>query len=431
MRPHSASAEFGTAPLRYAKPPLRVPELRSRPSRRVSTANPGGADLVFYSNGSLLINTIESTLSGDRIFTGNQPDDFALVGLLRGARSACLLGVGYGGSIRAMLAGNPALNLALVDNDDVLLNFTGQIFQRNFPGLNFTTEVADAWDHLRDRKAAYDVICVDLYSLAGYPEFVFHGGFWEDVRSALAPGGHVVANAWGLPEQLRPLTPRLPSTEWHARCWAPGPTSTTYHADATSLLLRQRLRPLTSGRMVDVAPDRLSHEDFLTLGLQRVRFGRAPVLRPGDLSEGTLPQRDRRDIDAEMAVRWPEMVADVTKGSEPAAGDLQTVLSDRDLATAATRQLLAAGSPTASFIPCIAGATAQLGELRMSWYGDWICDEGPELKALAPDWYYLSGLWQALCMARTPLGAKWPWESRLFDGIFGELLDDGDARGRD
>ncbi|WP_329314391.1 spermidine synthase [Streptomyces sp. NBC_01262] len=386
---------------------------------------------MFYSNGSLLINTIESTLSGDRIFTGNQPDDFALVGLLRGARSACLLGVGYGGSIRAMLAGNPALNLALVDNDDVLLNFTGQIFQRNFPGLNFTTEVADAWDHLRDRKAAYDVICVDLYSLAGYPEFVFHGGFWEDVRSALAPGGHVVANAWGLPEQLRPLTPPSPQ-HGMARAMLGAWTDLNYLPCRRNLtFVAPALAPTDLRPAVDVAPDRLSHEDFLTLGLQRVRFGRAPVLRPGDLSEGTLPQRDRRDIDAEMAVRWPEMVADVTKGSEPAAGDLQTVLSDRDLATAATRQLLAAGSPTASFIPCIAGATAQLGELRMSWYGDWICDEGPELKALAPDWYYLSGLWQALCMARTPLGAKWPWESRLFDGIFGELLDDGDARGRD
>ncbi|MGW2631510.1 spermidine synthase [Streptomyces chattanoogensis] len=384
-------------------------------------------DRSFYSRSSLIINTIESTISGDRVFTGNQPDDFALAGLLRNTKTACLLGVGYGGAVRAMLAGDPSIELTLVDNDAALIEFTGNLFARSFPGVAFTSETADAGSHLREHPGCYDVICVDLYSAVGYPRMVLDVGFWHDVREALTENGRVVVNAWGLPEQLSPLAPPSPQhavaqamlAVWQDLSHLPCRRNTTFVAPA---LTPADLRP-----PVDDASTRLSYEDHLTLGLIRLRGASAPVLLRGGIGDAGQPApTSRRAIDAEMHARWPGLVEAVT-GRAEASADFRAALSERKLTDAATERLLLEGSPAASFAPCIASAKAQLGELSMAWYGEWLCDEWFRLKALDPDWFRMSALWQAVCMARTPLGAVWPWEARLYDMLSAELLDAGFA----
>lgn len=76
---------------------------------------------------------------------------------------------------------------------------TRAIFSRCFPRIGFEAVVGDAAHFTELGIGKFDAICIDLYDAAGYPRFVFTEEFWLRIRSALAPDGVVLVNAWGLP----------------------------------------------------------------------------------------------------------------------------------------------------------------------------------------------------------------------------------------
>lgn len=164
--------------------------------------------LELYSKNSLLLQTIESLITHDRIFVGNQTDDFSIAGVLKGSNRVLLLGLGYGGAIRPILAGNNNIQITAVDMNPKSLNACSLILEEFFPNitkqLNYVLDDAD--NFLRNYTGlSFDTVCIDLYTDTGYPSIVFNGEFWSNIKKILSENGTVLFNSWGLPQQLEPL----------------------------------------------------------------------------------------------------------------------------------------------------------------------------------------------------------------------------------
>ncbi len=114
-----------------------------------------------------------------------------------------MLGLGLGGSIRSILAANPAASITALDFSSDTTRLCTALHANYFPEVRFETIVADARRFTEHVEGAFDAICIDLYDDLGYPEFVFSVDFWAQVASVSSPvDGVVMTNAWGLPTHL-------------------------------------------------------------------------------------------------------------------------------------------------------------------------------------------------------------------------------------
>ncbi|WP_030543311.1 spermidine synthase [Streptomyces albus] len=379
----------------------------------------------MYSASPLLLSTSATLLAGDRVFVGNQPDDFAVGPLAGPADTVCVLGLGYGGSLRPLLAASPASRITAVDLDPDMVTVTRALFRQHFPGTDFRTQVADASVFLEGSER-YDLVVIDIYAGESYPDFVLTEPFWRGVRGAVAPGGTALLNAWGLPEHLRPLTPPSPqhllagllTPLWpHATYLSCRRNMTVVLRDTREDDPAETLRGAEAGRGT-----RLSPVDEAVLALQRLRLVRAADFRvPADAPAGDTGRavpRTPEQLDAEMARRWPEMLAEVRAHADAAGADASVVGSRefyrrREVAVPTTLELARHGHPAAALLPNVAAALTFGGDTSLGWYGDWIADEAESLAAEYPEWLTRTALAQALAMAANPLVPEWPWTDRL------------------
>ncbi|MGO0714191.1 hypothetical protein P5641_03825 [Bacillus subtilis] len=120
----------------------------------------------LYSENQLHIHTIDSLITHDRVFVGNQTDDFAVAKVLQNSQRILLLGVGYGGALRPLLIGNSSVEITAVDLNPRSIKISTLIFDEYFPALsrkiNFIHK--DALEYLKEfRDTPFDAICIDLY----------------------------------------------------------------------------------------------------------------------------------------------------------------------------------------------------------------------------------------------------------------------------
>lgn len=163
---------------------------------------------LLYSNRLQEFSSLESKLRGDQIFSGDQPDDFAIAGLMGESPKILMLGAGVGSGIRGIIAANPSSAVTAVDNSAGQIAVLKSVFSEYFPEIEFNTVHADAQNLSKTTlpKNQFDVVCVDLYAGSDYAEFVTSDYWWNTIRdSYLAPQGKVVANSWGLPTHMNPL----------------------------------------------------------------------------------------------------------------------------------------------------------------------------------------------------------------------------------
>lgn len=364
---------------------------------------------MLYSETRLLVDSADSLVASDRVFVGNQPDDFALAGLLTPAAKPriCLLGLGFGGAIRPILAAAPTADLVAVDLSVDAVQACRAIFSRHFPGIRFEALAADAARFSELGIGAVDAVCVDLYDESGYPAFVFAQEFWLQLRPALSPGAVVLINAWGLPEHLH---------------WSAGPSAqsrltrviSSVFPEIAYLPYRRNITIVAAVTKPGIAargpaPGELTAVDEAILRLLPARARRsAPLPEVGsgsDQAAGT-----RAEIDAEMRRRWPGLVECLTQsvaGSTRASQRptvLRELLSRPDLAKSVTRELLAQGRPEADFVPVALAAEVFATGQVPSWYLDWVCEDFDEVHAHDPRWAVNVFLWQALAMLANPFG---------------------------
>ncbi|MEU9091587.1 hypothetical protein [Streptomyces sp. NPDC048428] len=381
----------------------------------------------MYGATPLLLSTSATLLAGDRVFVGNQPDDFAVGPLSGPADEVCVLGLGYGGSLRPLLTASPTSRVTAVDLDPDMVTVTRALFQQHFPQAEFRTEVADAATFL-DGGRRYDLLLIDVYAGESYPSFVLDAAFWRCVRGAVTAGGTVLLNAWGLPSHLDPFSPPSPQHTLAALLAPLWPQARYLPCRRNMTVVLRDTWPDPETGFPPLAADldeRLTPADAAILRMQRLRLHRAEPFRvpaggladPADsVDVPTTPDQ----LDAEMARRWPAML-DAVRAHADAAGVDASVVGTRafydrpDIAVPATLELARRGHPAAALLPNVAASLTFAGDTSLGWYGEWMADEAEKLAAELPDWLVRIALPQALAMAANPLVPAWPWTATLLE----------------
>ncbi|WP_164540986.1 spermidine synthase [Streptomyces abyssomicinicus] len=384
----------------------------------------------MYSTTPLLLSTSATLLSGDRVFVGNQPDDFAIGPLAGPADRICVLGLGYGGSLRPLRATAPGSAITAVDLDPDMAGVTGALFRQHFPAVGFDAVVADAAAFL-DGSGRYDLVVIDVYAGESYPAFILQEPFWQRVRRALAPGGTALLNAWGLPAHLEPLLPPSPQHRL-ASLLAP------LWPDARYLSCRRNMTvvlrdasdaappPQAPSASPSASADGLTPTDQAVLALQRLRLAhaeefRVPAGSPAPTGTEDVPVTPEQ-LDAEMARRWPAMLAEVRTHAE-AVGVDTSVIGTRefytrpDVAVPVTLELARRGRPAAALLPNVAASLTFAGDTSLGWFGEWVANEAESLAAEHPGWLVRTALPQALSMAANPLVPAWSWTDPLLKRV--------------
>lgn len=340
---------------------------------------------LLYSERFRTISTLESALRGSQIFTGDQPDDFAVAGMVDAVPSVLVLGAGVGSAIRAILAANPRARVTVVDNSATQLSVLTAIFAEYFPEVSFEAVFDDAESLGGIGEARlFDVVCVDIYDGNVYPPFVLDSSWWQWLRrTKLAPDGVLLVNAWGIPTHLEPFRGgSLQASFLAAIGGAFGRLEA--HASRRNVTI---CTPLAKGRDIDVMSsiDHLVKVDQLWLRLLRQRFTSGqPTLLPADVAQGMtleVAQRGGAHLDALMNEAWPEAVEANREFS-------QSIEIERDSSVETLlSSLLAVPRPARDLYP-------NLWSVEQSEYGDFphlflrlTQMAGRDLLAADPEWY--------------------------------------------
>jgi hypothetical protein len=369
----------------------------------------------MYDDFALLIDDTNTLLAGDRVFVGNQPDDFALASVLHTRPRVCQLGLGSGGSIRPMVAMNREARITAVEKDPATLSQCVDYFGRHFPQVGFDTVVADAQEYVGNTQDTFDVFCVDLYEDDLYPNFVLDRKFWGNLGSLVGAHGHVVVNCWGLPRHLDAWRGQSPQRwiGWLLRQEF-AHSKVFWNRRNTTIVVGNRSLPSTlelgNGHDALRKPDR-AFQHALPL-----RWALAPEL-PDDVEPPGDPVRlDAAFLNDEMMRRWSDFMITMAEFSPLATQGMPRILGDASASTDLVGILLAEGRPEADYVPTIAASTHYAGKDFISrWYGRWLVDDWSRLVADHPEWAITVGLWQALCIVACPLAPRPEWTDDVLE----------------
>jgi hypothetical protein len=365
------------------------------------------------------VNTIESVVSGRRVFVGNQPDDFALAGWLAPGDRISLIGLGYGGALRPILATAPQARLIGVENDQTRARECKHYFTQYFPCVRVQVANTDARRYIRDCTHDVDALCVDVYDDAGYPDFVFEPDFWSSAFDALSRRGVLLVNCWGLPWQLNPWRPPSPlpnlvyaiSTSFPAMRYVKNRRNVTIVASEAPLA-RLPQRAVTTSTS-------LNRQDRIVAECLAIRWASSDAVPHLTSAELGKPLRLRTDINMEMARRWRFLPAALgsTRTDRLAPRQCESVqgfLSSPATASEVTLELLERGAVEADLLPIAAAAGHFEGRTDTSdWYGPWLLENFSVISSIDQDWLWSVALWQALCLIAYPFSIQPHWTDDL------------------
>lgn len=363
----------------------------------------------LYSNKKLILLTLETLLAGDRVFVGNQPDDFGIAGTLSPGTKVLVLGLGYGGALRAILAGIKDAEITALDYDLHTIKTCSSIFEDFFPNISKRINYihGDA-AHLENYiHSKYDTVIIDLYNDEGYPDIVFQPHFWNQVKKVLSPQGIVLFNCMGLPTHLYPLEGNTPQT----RCLRVLKNEFNHVYLAP---YRRSLSIIASESPPSVRENSPNHHlktlDKLILDLFQLRWKYAEKLdhsmQPSKYTNNVL--NDRSSIDNEMINRWPNLIDTINKAltitgyPKLQASEIIKLVYDPVRAKDVTKWLLIKGLPEADFIPNAVGTLAFSNPKGLEWYPYWLITEAEKLIQLNKKWFINTALWQSFALLTNP-----------------------------
>ncbi|GDY33854.1 spermidine synthase [Gandjariella thermophila] len=401
------------------------PNGRDSPHRRTH-------DMDLYTDPTFTLMSPIGNVQGRSAFTGNQPDDGALIGMLATGDEICVLGTGFGASTRAILAARPSAHITCVDNDPRTLRLADEVTRRlcDQPRLNIVER--DAYAFLAESERPWGGLVVDLYTATGYPDILLRPGFWRRVSEVSArAAAPVLVNTWGIPEQLEQFG------FWNAHStvgrliedvggWS---RVRVLPSRRNASLLLQHEDAGADAPAEDPPPDHLHRYDRAVLRAHRLRLGaartmslsRLPPPRPHDVSavSSRAAQNDA------MVQRWPAMARAVLaaarqvragRGRHP--DTLREVLAAPELATAAMSRLAERGDPAATAIPVILAGEAQDHRRDAAWLLTWFRDNHADLIArTSPEFVIGCLLWQCVSIALSPHGVPFEEVSWFFDEV--------------
>ncbi|CAM3845136.1 hypothetical protein BS11774_19805 [Bacillus subtilis] len=363
----------------------------------------------LYSENQLHIHTIDSLITHDRVFVGNQTDDFAVAKVLQNSQRILLLGVGYGGALRPLLIGNSSVEITAVDLNPLSIKISTLIFDEYFPALsrkiNFIHK--DALEYLKEfRDTPFDAICIDLYRKSDYPKFVLTCEFWELIINNLTPKGAVLFNSWGLPQQLRPLEGgTIQQRVAQLICKHFKNVRVLPHRRNITFLAYQHHK-LEEPKQKFGYPLRNIDKIIFQILPHRLKYALEIKLEKLDDKHFRIPNNTTEEIDREMYSRWSHLI-NVCNFSLHECGlssinEISELAYDPLKARILTEYLLVKESDESSLIPVLIGAYAFEQPKGLEWYLQWMTEDAEKLMKLNAEWFINTALWQLLAMTANP-----------------------------
>lgn len=374
---------------------------------------------IFYSEDYFLIHTTDSLISNDRIFVGNQTDDFGGAALLNNVKNILLLGGGYGGAIRPLLCNGA--NLTIVDNNEYVLKFTEKLFSEKFNELsellNFVND--DAEHYLERVQDRFDAICIDLYSHEGYAECIFNESFWKNINRVLMPHGTIFFNSWGLPQQLKPLINSDIQIEIASKLLD--------NFNYVSYLPHRRNITFVArnNRHLDIQYnlkwDQLNQIDESIINFLPYRLLNSINITKDDLS-AILPSKEFSSfvaINNDMFLHWKDLLQLCSEVSSELnisqQKDLMEIINNPEDAKKITNYLLKFMKEESTLIPIMVGAASFENRHDLSWFTNWMIKDSFYYLNLYKSWYINTALWQMFAIFANPFCSDKYWNPKVND----------------
>lgn len=373
-----------------------------------------GIDLMnningLYSKNHFLLDSIQSLISGSRIFTGNQPDEFAIGSTVTPGNRVLLLGLGFGATIRPLIASIPQAEITVVDNDPNIIKACSSLFSHLFPSINQVNYLyGDASKIKEFVTTSFDLICVDLFTDTHYPAFVLETSFWESIRSLLTSKGSIVVNTWGLPTHLSPFdgyTPQTRIIQLVHNCF-----KNTY-----SFPFRRNLTIVGSQSEPNIN-DNLSNYKLHDLDRVYLDMFSLRWRIPHQIDKYSVYtdqnyieiKTSHSQMDEEMINRLNKWIYTINLGLNDLgylpvnSQTLKEIIYDPKRAQAITEWLLNEGSYEAAFIPNFIGSYAFTNPKGLEWYPKWIIENSDKLFQRDKFWFVNIALVQLLSLMNNP-----------------------------
>lgn len=374
---------------------------------------------IFYSEDYFLIHTTESLISNDRIFVGNQTDDFGGAAILNNVSNILLLGGGYGGAIRPLICNGA--DLTIVDNNEYVIDFTEKLFLEKFSELskrlNFVKD--DAEHYLENIHHKFDVICIDLYSAKGYAECTLNNSFWENIHKVLKPNGTIFFNSWGLPQQLKPLINSDIQIQI-ANILLENFSYVSYLPHRRNITFVARNKQHLDIRY-DLTYDQLNKIDESIINMLPYRLLNSVNVTKDSLSK-VLPDRDINSfssINNDMFLHWNDLLKLCSEVSSKLGisqtKDLMELISNPEDAKRLTNYLLKSLKEESSLIPILVGAASFENKYDLSWFTNWLIKDSFYYLNLHKKWYINTALWQLLAICANPFCSDEYWNPKIND----------------
>lgn len=358
---------------------------------------------MFYAPQSPKISNQWTHLDPSQVFTGQYWDEFGLTPhLVPDGAKVLMLGLARGGGIRPILSSTKELHVTAVDLDKALVAECQTQFANDFPVLNFTSLVAEARDYIFANQNLFDCIWLDVYLEDSYSELYFDNDFFQQVRASLTKTGVLMINAYGLPNQFKPLT-RGGAQAQHL-------LSLARVFDFVAAIPHRRNLTFIA---CDEKPIVYSSSPHPQLNLIDRRSMQGHSLRLMDLQcidmanvySRPLESLKFRVMDQHMQSLWPEMVADLQRLGCKLSAPIEILrLIEDPIASAAVldNALINRAELVLACFPILYAAEFQMRDLNIEWLLNWFLKNAEELRNENPRAFreiWLAQLWAIILRA--------------------------------
>jgi len=136
-----------------------------------------------------------SRWSPDRLVVDYTRTMLGALALVPSPEAIGMVGLGGGSQAKFLHRHLPASQLEVIENNPAVIALRER-FRVPRDDARFRVIEADAAEHLRRRKGAWDLLLIDGYDAQGIPASLSTQAFYNDVFASLRPGGVAVVNLY-------------------------------------------------------------------------------------------------------------------------------------------------------------------------------------------------------------------------------------------
>lgn len=238
----------------------------------------------------------------------------------------------------------------------------------------------------------FDSICIDLYTINGYPEFLFEINYLTKIKSLLTNKGILILNAFGLPDHLRPLQGNNPQVYIMNALYEVF-NNVSYIINRRNMTLVSALGNNPLCCLGESKVD-LNVNDLLAYKMINLRWQlRMRMSTPLDINNNLKPDILTKEfLNKEMSFRWRHLI-EVLSQYLIVENDMFTkqnlkeyILYRPEVFLDITLDLLKDNKPEASFLPITIGSLSFTLKHDFSWFIKWFIANSNFILKYQPEW---------------------------------------------